>query len=78
MFTLHALEAADIRWLGLNAKKHEIIVMRGQKVGFLAFCGVHGQCIESSSFPFAPLKYSSLVATNAVDELKEVRKLGFN
>lgn len=70
--TLRALEAANIRWLGLNGKQHEIIVMKGQKIGFLAFCGVHGQCIEPSSMPFAPLKYSPKVASLAVSELKEV------
>lgn len=70
--TIHALEVADIRWLGLNSKQHEIVMTGGQKVGFLAFCGVYGECIESSSFPFAPLRYSAVTATGAVGELKEV------
>ena len=69
---IRTLEAADVRWMGLNAKHHEIIVMRGRKVGFLAFCGVQGLCVESSSIPFAPLRYTSKGATTAVEELKEV------
>ena len=70
--TIHVLEAADIRWLGLNSKQHEIVMAGGKKFGFLAFCGVHRECIESPSFPFAPLKYNPKVATGAVSELKEV------
>lgn len=70
--TIHVLEAADIRWLGLNCKQHEIVMAGRKKFGFLAFCGVHRECIESPSFPFAPLKYNPKVATGAVSELKEV------
>ena len=70
--TIHVLEAADIRWLGLNSKQHEIVMAGGKKFGFLAFCGVHRECIESPSFPFAPLKYNPKVATGAISELKEV------
>lgn len=70
--TTRALEAADIKWLGLNAKQHQIVVVQGQRIGFLAFCGVHGQCIHSSNMPFAPLKYSARGATNAVNQLREV------
>ena len=69
---IHALEAADIRWLGLNSKQHEIVMAGGKKFGFLAFCGVYRECVESPSFPFAPLKYNPKVATGAVSELKEV------
>ena len=71
---MRTLEAADIRWMGLNAKHHEVMIVRGQKVGFLAFCGVQGMCVESSSIPFAPLKYTTKVATTAVEELKKVHE----
>lgn len=70
--TVHALEAANIQWLGLNAKKHHIAIVGGQRVGFLAMCAGYGQCVDSSNIPFAPVKYSHKSITSAVSDLKEV------
>ena len=61
----------------MNAKHHEIVIAQGEKVGFLAFCGVHGECLQSSSIPFAPLKFSTKSAKKAVSELNEVRSLKY-
>ncbi len=70
--TLRALEAAGIRWLGVRVKHHEVVVIQGEKVGFLAFCAVYGRCVESSGLPYAPLKYTPKAATSAVSRLREV------
>ena len=71
--TTRALEAAEIKWLGLNAKKHHIMTVKGQRIGCLAFCAVHGMCTDSSQLPFGPVKYSTKMATTVVNELKAVR-----
>ena len=70
--TTRALEAAGIKWFGLNAKKHLILTVNRQRIGCLAFCAVHGMCTESSRLPFGPVKYSNKVATTIVNELKSV------
>ena len=67
-----ALEAAEVKWFGLNAKKHHVMTIRGQRIGFLAFCTVHGMCVESAQLPFGPVKYNSRMATTIVNELKVV------
>ena len=72
--TIHSLEAAGIKWIGLNAKKHEIIQVKNMKIGIIGFCGVHGHCIESNSIPFAPVKYFVKSARESVTELKQVNK----
>ena len=69
---MHALEAADVRWLGFNAKHYIIAVIGGVKVGFLAFCGIYGQCEGTSGLPFAPVKYTSTSARSAVGKLRQV------
>ncbi len=69
---MQALEAAGIRWLGVRVKHYETVMIRGEKVGFLAFCAVYGQCVESSGLPYAPLKYSTKAASSAVKKLREV------
>lgn len=74
---VHLLETAGIRWLGLNVKHHEIVVMGGEKVGFLAFCGVYGKCLGSSNLPFAPLKYTVATARKAVEDLRQVIEYTF-
>ena len=71
MFT-HALDSIDIRWVGLNAKKHEILTVRNIKVGFLAFCSINTKCIEYGFTPFAPLRYSNKIAQERLEELKKV------
>lgn len=65
-------EDAGIRWVGLNAKSHEILRFKGVKIGFLAFCGLFGACMETTSQPFAPTRYSTKAATAAVQELQQV------
>lgn len=73
--TIHSLEATGIKWIGLNAKHHEIIQVKNMKIGILGFCGVHGHCIESNSIPFAPVKYFVKSARESVTELKQVYKI---
>ena len=71
--TVRALEAAEMKWFGLNAKKHHIIVTANrERIGCLAFCAVHNMCTESSQLPFGPVKYTSKLATTTVNELKSV------
>ncbi|XP_064403038.1 uncharacterized protein LOC135348681 isoform X2 [Halichondria panicea] len=67
---VHTMEASGIHWLGLNAKCHHIAVVGGQRVGFIAMCAGHGQCLQSSQTPFAPVKYTSKVATSVVNNIK--------
>ncbi len=69
---VRTLEASGFHWLGLNAKGHHIAVVGGQRVGFIAMCAGHGQCIQSSAAPFAPIKYTSKVATFMVNNVKDV------
>ena len=69
--TARALEGMGIEWLGLHAKKHHILVGR-ERVGLLAFCGVHRECGKTTDLPFGPVKYSLKVAKSAINELKEV------
>ena len=70
--TTRALEAAELKWFGLNAKKHQILTINRQRIGCLAFCAVHGECTDSSRLPFGPVKYSTKVATATVNELRAV------
>lgn len=70
--TTHYLEAAGIYWVGLTFKENNVITLRGVRVGFLAFCAVYGECMESNYMPFAPIKYNSKVAAGAVSTLKSV------
>ena len=70
--TTRALEAAELKWFGLNAKKHHVMTVNGQRVGFLAFCTVHGMCVDTAQLPFGPVKYNSKLATSTVNELKVV------
>lgn len=70
--TKEALEAVAIQWLGITSRQSEMVVVGGVRIGLLAFCGVQGQCEESASLPFAPIKYNSKVAASAVSTLKEV------
>ena len=70
--TTRTLEVAQLKWFGLNAKKHHILTVNQQRIGCLAFCAVHGMCTESSQLPFGPVKYSPKVATTIVKELKFV------
>ena len=73
--TARICEAADIRWIGLNAKSHEILKFNGVKIGFLAFCGLFGACMETASLPFTPARYTTKAATAAVQELQQVTAL---
>ena len=73
--TARALEAAELTWFGLNAKKHHIMTVNGQRVGFVAFCAVHGLCVESAQLPFGPVKYNSKLATLIINELKVVSQM---
>lgn len=70
--TTSSLEAAGIHWIGLTFKESDLITLRGVRIGFLAFCAVYGECMESSYVPFAPIKYNSRVAASAVSSLKSV------
>lgn len=65
-------EDANIRWVGLNAKTHEVLKINGVKIGLLAFCGLYAACMEATSQPFTPTKYSTKAATVAVQELQQV------
>lgn len=72
--TTHYLEEAGIHWVGLSFKKYDVIVLNGVRIGFLAFCAVYKECMESdSAHPFAPIKYTAKVAAKAVKALKAVR-----
>lgn len=73
--TARALEAAELTWFGLNAKKHHVMTVNGQRVGFVAFCAVHGLCVESAQLPFGPVKYHSKLATLIINELKVVSQM---
>ena len=67
-----ACDDTNIRWVGLNAKSHEIVKINGVKLGILAFCGLYAACMETTSQPFTPTKYTTKAATSAVQELQEV------
>lgn len=69
---VHTLEASGFRWLGLNAKGHHIAVVGNQRVGFIAMCAGHGQCVQASATPFAPIKYTSKLATSMVNSIRDV------
>lgn len=74
--TTYSLEVAGIHWIGLTFKESDVMTLRGGvRVGFLAFCAVYGECMESSYVPFAPIKYNSKAAANAVSSLKSVSLL---
>lgn len=73
--TTHFLEIAGIHWIGLTFKESDVMTLGGVRVGFLAFCAVYGECMESSYVPFAPIKYNSKVAANTVSSLKSVSLL---
>lgn len=69
---VHGLDAVNIEWLGLNAKKHRISRIGDMKVGFLAFCSISSKCTESGFLPFAPVRYSSKASREGVEDLKKV------
>ncbi len=72
--TVRALERAGVEWVGVYAKKHHVVVVGKERVGFLAYCGVHRECGGSNTnLPFSPVKYTSKVAKSAVNNLKEVK-----
>ena len=73
--TTQCLEDAGIRWGGVTLKENNILVLNGLRVGFLAFCAVYGECVESASLPYAPVKYSTKAAAGAVSKLKLVGTL---
>lgn len=70
--TTQYLEAAGIHWVGLTFKENDVIILSGLRVGFLAFCAVYGECMESGNLPFSPIKYNSKVVAGAVSTLKVV------
>ena len=70
--TTRALEAAELKWFGLNAKKYHAMTVNGQRIGLVSFCTVHGMCVESAQLPFGPVKYNSKLATSVINELKVV------
>ena len=72
MNTVRAMEGAGIEWLGTHAKRSHILRMGKERVGVLAFCGVHKECGSGSILHFSPVKYSAKAAKSAVNELKQV------
>lgn len=69
------LEGAGVEWLGVNAKKHYIVVMgtgNGERFGVLAFCGVPKECIDNPNLAFYPVKYSQKTVKSAVEDLNQV------
>lgn len=75
--TLQALESVGIRWLGVRVKQQEIVMIQGEKVGFLAFCAVHRHCVESSGLRYTPHKYTAKAATSAVGRLRGVSEWSY-
>ncbi len=71
---IHGIDSIEIEWLGLNARKQNIITIGNMKVGLLAFCSLHTKCSESDSFPFAPIRYSTKASREGIERLKKVRK----
>jgi hypothetical protein len=71
MDTVRALESAGMEWLGTHAKKNHILIVRKERVGVLAFCGVLKEC-DGGNTPFLPVKYTAKAAKSAIKELKEV------
>lgn len=70
--TVRALESSGMDWLGTYTKKGHILLLKRERVGLLAFCGVHKECGDGNIFlPFSPVKYSTKAAKSAVKELKE-------
>lgn len=69
--TVQMCDSANIHWIGLNAKSHEIINFKGLKIGFLAFCGLFSTCMDSN-LPLEPVRYTTKGATIAVQELQQV------
>ncbi|KAL5463631.1 hypothetical protein EMCRGX_G032546 [Ephydatia muelleri] len=71
---LKALEIAQIHWAGvgqgMNVVNERVVALNGQKVGFLAFCGIHGQCAETRERPLVPTRYESKLAAGAIEKLK--------
>ena len=69
------LEWAEIDWLGVNAKKHHVMVTgagHGERFGVLAFCGVQKGCTDKSNLAFYPIKYSQKTAKTAIEDLNQV------
>lgn len=71
---LHHLEKAEISWIGLNAKQHDILNIGGIRIGLVAFCGVHGHCLGPSESPFSPTKYFVKSAKESIAKLQQVRQ----
>lgn len=69
---VQALVEAGLQWLGLSLQQQALLELGGHKVGVLAFCAVQGECMESGSLPFAPVKYSSKFASTAISQLRSV------
>ncbi len=74
--TTRALEGSGIRWLGVQAKKRHMAILKGggefSRVGLLAFCGVYKDCGKGNSLPFSSVKFSVKAAKAAVQEMREV------
>ena len=69
------LEWAGIDWLGVNAKKHHVAVVRsgsGERFGVLAFCGVYKECVDNPNQAFYPFKYTQKAAKIAIEDLNQV------
>ena len=72
--TTHLLEEAGLSWLGLSARRDDVVTVNGLRIGVLTFCAVYRECGDSSSedVPFAPVKYSPRTATSGVKSLRSV------
>ncbi len=69
------LEWAQVEWLGVNAKRHYVMVMgagNGERFGVLAFCGVPKECTDNPKLAFYPVKYSQKAAKSAIEDLNQV------
>ena len=73
---LRAMEIAQIHWVGvgqgMNVVNERVVALNGQKVGFLAFCGIHDQCAETRERPLVPTRYELKLAAGAIEKLRSV------
>lgn len=73
---MKALDASQIQWVGLSqgttTVNERVVTLNGQKVGFLAFCGIHGKCAEKRERPLVPTRYDSRLAAWAIGKLRSL------
>ena len=65
------LNEAGLHWVGLSARKEDLVSVNGLRISILAYCAVYEECEDSGAL-FSPVKYSPRTAATAVKSLKSV------